>query len=164
MDIDTQHTPGRPSTGDVEHIHASATTDGIPRVFSSAREVEVINCSDVESCDMQRHLLGDSTDGDSDDNDVGVNSGVALPATHPSAGGGSAPTLNCVPTASTDAVRLSTPVADEFYNAARKAPTPSSLRRSRDGGQSASSGSKRRPRKRPRPLWSCSRSKSGLRP
>ena len=61
---------------------------------------------------MKRHLLGDSTDGDSDDNDVGVNSGVALPATHPSAGGGPALALDCVPTASTDAVGLSTPAID----------------------------------------------------
>ena len=127
MDVDTQHTPGRPSTGDVEHVHASATTDGTARVFPSARKVEVINCSDVESCDMQRHLLGDSTDGNSDDNDVGVNSGVALPATHPSAGGGLAPALDCVPTASTDVACLSTPAANEFYNATGKALHPDAI-------------------------------------
>ena len=122
MDVDTQHTPGRSSTSDVEHVHASAATDVIVRVFPSTCEVEVINCSDVESCDMQRHLLGDSTDGDSDDNDVGMNSGVALPVTHPSPGGGLAPALDCVPTASTDAAGVSTPAIDEFYNAAGKAP------------------------------------------
>ena len=91
-------------------------------MFPSTREVEVINCNDVESCDMQRHLLGDSTDGDSDDNDVGVNSGIALPATHPSPGGGLTLALDCVPTASTDAAGVSTPAVDEFYNAAGKAP------------------------------------------
>ena len=32
MDVDTQHTPGQPSTGDVEHVHASAATDGTARV------------------------------------------------------------------------------------------------------------------------------------
>ena len=95
-------------------------------MFSSAREVEVINCSDVESCDMQRHLLGDS-DGDSDDNDLGVNSGVALPATHLSAGGGSALALDCVPTTSTDVACLSTPTVDEFYNVAGKAPHPDTI-------------------------------------
>ena len=127
MDVDTEHTPGQPSTGDVEHVHASAATDGTARVFLSAREMEVINYSDVESCDMQRHLLGDSTDGNSDDNNVGMNNGVALPATHPSAGGGPAPALDCVPTASTDAACLSTPAADEFYNAAGKAPHPNAI-------------------------------------
>ena len=127
MDVDTQHTPRRPNTGDVEHVHASAATNGTATVFSSALEVEVINCSDVKSCDMQRHLLGDSTDGDSNDNDVEVDSGVALPATHPLAGGGPAPVLDCVPTASTDAARLSTPAADEFYNTAGKAPHPDAI-------------------------------------
>ena len=122
MDVDTQHTLVRPRTGDVEHVHASIAGDGTARVFPSAREVEVINCSDVESCDIERHLLGDSTDGDSDDNDVGVNSGVPLPVTHPSIGGGPAPALDFVPTASTDAAPLSTPAVDEFYNAAGKAP------------------------------------------
>ena len=127
MDVGTHHTPRRPSTGDVEHVHASAATDVIARVFPSTREVEVINCSNVESCDMQRHLLGDSTDGDSDDNNVGVNSGVALRATHPSPSGGLAPALDCVSTASTDAAGVSTPAVDEFYNAARKAPHPDAI-------------------------------------
>ena len=127
MDVDTQYTPRRPSTGDVEHVHASTATDVTARVFPSTLEVEVINCSDVEFCDMQRHLLGDSTDGDSDDNDVGVNSGVALPATHPSPGGGLTPALDCVPIASTDAAGVSTPAVDEFYNAAGKAPHPDAI-------------------------------------
>ena len=127
MDVDTQHTPVQPRVGDVEHIHASAARDETARVLPSAREVEVINCSDVESCDIKRHLLGDSSDGDSDEDDIGVNNGVALPATHPSAGGGLAPSLDCVPTASNDAARLSTPVADEFYNAARKVPHPNAI-------------------------------------
>ena len=127
MNVDTQHTPVRPRTGDVEHVHASAARDGTARVFPSAREVEVINCSDVESCDIERHLLGDSTDGDSDDDNVGVNSGVPLPATHPSAGGGPAPALDSVPTASTDAVPLSTPAVDKFYNVARKALHPDAI-------------------------------------
>ena len=72
----------------------------------------MINCSDVESCDFERHLLGDSTDGDRDDGDVGVNSGVSLPAIHPSACGGPAHALDSFPTASTDAAPLSTPTVD----------------------------------------------------
>ena len=130
MDVDTQHTPVRPHTGDVEHVHAFAARDGTTRVLpsaDSAREVEVINYSDVESCDIQRHLLGDSTDGNSDDDDIGVNNGVTLPATHPSAGGGPIPSLDFVLTASTEAAPLSTPVVDEFYNAAGKAPHPEAI-------------------------------------
>ena len=127
MDVDTQHTPVRPRAGDAEHVHASAARDETARVLPFVREVEMINCSDVESCDFKRHLLGDSSDGDSDEDDVGINSGVALPATHPSAGGGPAPSLDCVPTASTDAARLSTPAANEFYNAVGKAPHPDAI-------------------------------------
>ena len=127
MDVETQYTPMRPRTGDVEHVHASAARDGTARVLPSAHEVEVINCSDVESCDFERHLLGDSTDGDSDDNDVGVNSGVPLPTTHPSEGGGPAPALDSVPTPLTIAAPLSTPTVDKFYNAAGKAPHPEAI-------------------------------------
>ena len=127
MDVDTQHTPVRPRTGNVEHVHASAARDGTRRVFPSAREVEVINCNDVESCDIERHLLGDSIDGDNDADDVGVNNGVPLPATHPSAGGGLAHALDSVPTASTNATPLSTPTVDEFYNVAGKVPHPDAI-------------------------------------
>ena len=72
-------------------------------------------------------MLGDSTDGDSDDDDVGVNSGVTLPATHPLAGGGLAPALDSIPTTSTKAAPLSTPAVDEFYNAAGKALHPEAI-------------------------------------
>ena len=117
----------RPRTGEVEHIHASTARDGTARVLPSAHEVEVINCSDVESCNFERHLLGDSTDGDSNDDDIGINSGVPLPATHPSAGGGPALALDSIPIASTDAAPLSTPAVDKFYNAAGKEPHPEAI-------------------------------------
>ena len=117
----------RSRTGDGEHVQASAARDGTARVFPSAREVEVINCSDVESYNIEKHLLGDSIDGDNDDDDVGVNSSVPMPATHPSAGGGPTPALDFVPTASTDAAPLSTPAVDEFYNAVGKAPHPDAI-------------------------------------
>ena len=41
----------------------------------------MINCSDISSCDSQRRLLGESTDGNSDEDDAGVDQGVTLPAT-----------------------------------------------------------------------------------
>ena len=103
MDVETQHTPVQPRTSNVQHVHAFAARDGTVGVLPSAHEVEVINCSDVESCNFERHMLGDSTDGDSDDDDVGVNSGIPLPAAtkpllpmvDPSAGVGLAPELDC---------------------------------------------------------------------
>ena len=47
-------------------------------VVPFAREVEVINYIDIDSCNSKR-LLGDSTDEDNDDDDDGVNEGVPLP-------------------------------------------------------------------------------------
>ena len=38
----------------------------------------VINVSDIESFDLGRHLLGDSLDGDNNDDDEGVTQGVEM--------------------------------------------------------------------------------------
>ena len=135
MDVETQHTPVRPRTGDVEQVHASTARNGTAGFLLSAHEVEVINCNNVESYDFERHLLGDSTDGDSDDYNVGVNSDVPLPAAakplllvaDPSVGGGLVPVLYFVPTTSTDAAPSSTPIVDEFYNVVGKAPHPEAI-------------------------------------
>ena len=103
-------------------------------VAPSVVEVEVINCSNIDSCNS-KELLGDSTDKESDDDNDGVNKGVPLPAAP-------APELNVVdptlapptafdvgslPPASTVAASSSIPAIDEFYNATGKAPHPESI-------------------------------------
>ena len=135
MDVETQHTLVQPRTGDVEHVQAFTTKDETIGVLPSVDEVEVINWSDVESCNFKRHLLGDSTNGDSDDDDVGINNDVPLsaavepllPMTDPSTRACPALALDFVPTASTNAALSSTPSVDKFYNAAGKAPHPKAI-------------------------------------
>ena len=135
MDVEIQHTLVRPRTSDAEHVQAFAAKDGTAGVLPTADEVEVINCSDVESSNFERHLLGDSTDGDSDDDDVGINNSVSLPAAaepllpvaDPSTGARPALALDFVPTASIDAAPLSTPAVNKFYNVAEKAPHPEAI-------------------------------------
>ena len=81
----------------------------------------VINVSDVESYDSTRHLLGDSSD--SDDDDEGISHGVEMPsATEPLPMEVDAPSA-----ASTGAGSGSAPVKDGFYNAAGKAPHPDAV-------------------------------------
>ena len=78
----------------------------------------VINVSDVESFDSKRHLLGDSSD--SDDDDEGVSHGVEmLAATEPRPMEVDAPSA-----ASTGAGSASAPAEDDFYNTTGKAPHP----------------------------------------
>ena len=48
--------------------------------MASALGRVVINYSNILLCDLERHVLGDSTNGDSDDDDVGVDQGVSLPS------------------------------------------------------------------------------------
>ena len=83
----------------------------------------VINVSDIESYDTGRHLLGDSSDGDSDDDDEGVLHGVEMP---------SAPEPRLIEVdgpsaAATGAGPASAPAEDDFHNAAGKAPHPDSI-------------------------------------
>ena len=76
----------------------------------------VINVSDVESYDSTRHLLGDLSD--SDDDDEGISHGVEMPsATEPLPMEVDAPSA-----ASTGAGSGSAPAKDNFYNTAGKAP------------------------------------------
>ena len=93
----------------------------------------LINCSDISSCDSQRPLLGESTDGDSDQDERGMDQGVTLPASEdlqrlesdlvarPPADDQSRP---IVANAGAD---VHAPVKDEFYNAVEKAPHPDSV-------------------------------------
>ena len=83
----------------------------------------VINVSDVESYGTRPHLLGDSSDGDIDDDDEGVSHGVEMP---------SAPEprpmeVDALSAASTGAGPVSTPAEDDFYYAAGKAPHPDAI-------------------------------------
>ena len=78
----------------------------------------VINVSDVESYGTGRHLLRDSLDGDSDDDDEGVSHGVEMPsALEPRPMEVDAPSAALI-----GAGLVFAPVEDEFYNAAGKAP------------------------------------------
>ena len=81
----------------------------------------VINVSDVESYDLKRHLLGDSSD--SDDDDKGISHGIEMPSTtEPLPMEVDAPSA-----ASTGAGSGSAPAKDDFYNAAGKALHPDAV-------------------------------------
>ena len=83
----------------------------------------VINVSDVESYDSGRHLLGDSSDGNSDNDDEGVTHGVEMPfAPEPRPMEVDAPS-----TTLTGAGPVSAPAEDNFYNATKKALHPNSI-------------------------------------
>ena len=89
----------------------------------------MINCSNIESCHLKRHMLGNSTDGDSNDNDEGVDQGIPmrvavepqLPMPNPTLDAKPPPVFDSSRDASIVAAPLSTPVIDKFYNNARKA-------------------------------------------
>ena len=84
---------------------------------STSRRI-VIKYSDISSCDSKTHVLGNSTDKDNDDDDVGVNQGVPLPTACESKVVVADPTISPHLTPST----LVVPTVDKFYNAAEKAP------------------------------------------
>ena len=75
-------------------------------------------------------MLGDSTNGDTDDDDEGVDQGVPLSsasqhhclAPKPTEDPYMTPIADVAPSLSTAAVSLSIPIVDEFYNVAGKAP------------------------------------------
>ena len=135
--IDTKPptSPTRPISDVVRQIQDAPAVEEIAVVAPSTREVEVINCSDIDSCDLKRRLLDDSTNEDSDDDDDGVNKGVPLPAApapeldivDPALAPHSAPVVGSLPPASTVAASSSISTVEEFYNAAEKAPHPKSI-------------------------------------
>ena len=79
MDVDTVLTSPSPHTHTATDIENRSPIDEIALVEQSFKERVVINCSDISSCDSQRRMLGESTDGDSDEDDRGVDQGVTLP-------------------------------------------------------------------------------------
>ena len=83
----------------------------------------VINVNDVESYGTGRHLLGDSSDRDSDDDEEGVSHRVEMPsAPEPRPMEVDAPSI-----ALTGAGPVFAPAKDEFYNAAGKALHPDAI-------------------------------------
>ena len=95
----------------------------------------MINCSDISSCDSQRPLLGESTNGDSDEDEGGVDQGVTLPAAEdlqrplPESVLVARPPANdqSRPIAANAGADVRAPVEDEFYNAVGKAPHPNAV-------------------------------------
>ena len=79
IDTEPPTSPTRPASDVVGWIQETPVVEEIAVDAPSAVEVEVINCSNIDSC-KSKGLLGDSTNEDSDGDDVGVNKGVPLPA------------------------------------------------------------------------------------
>ena len=97
--------------------------DEIALVLAPVEGRIVINVSDVDSYDLGRHLLGNSSDGDSDNDDEGVTHMVEMPsAPEPRPVQVDAPFA-----ASTGAGLVFAPADYDFYNAAEKAPHPNSI-------------------------------------
>ena len=96
---------------------------------------DVINCSNISSCDLQRHLLGESTDGNSDEDDKCIDQKVAFPVVVDLQQPLLQPTLDAHPApdncshraALTTIASAPAPVVDEFYNIAGKALHPNSI-------------------------------------
>ena len=134
IDTEPPASPTRPASDVAGQIRETPSVEEISVVAPSTVEVQVINCSDIDSCDSKR-LLGDSTDEDSNGDDVGVDKGVQLPATptpglnvvDPALAPPTASVVGSLPPASTVAASSSIPAMDEFYNAAGKAPHPESI-------------------------------------
>ena len=134
IDTEAPASPTHPASNVAGQIQETPTVEEIAVVAPSVVEVEVINCSDIDSCNS-KGLLGDSTDEDSDDDNDGVNKGVPLPAapTHelnvvdPALAPLTASDVGSLPPASIVAASSSILAMDEFYNVAGKASHPKSI-------------------------------------
>ena len=80
MDVDIELTLPCPRTDDAEDVQNPPALDEIALVEPSLTKRDVINYSNISSYDLQRHVLGESTDGDSDEDNEGVDQGVAFHA------------------------------------------------------------------------------------
>ena len=130
MDLNTKLTSPCRHTNDVEDIQIPPVVDEIALVEPSPNK-DLMNCSNISSCDLQRHLLGESTNGDSIENDKGVNQGVAFPTTTNPQQPLPQPTLDARPAPDapslTAAAFVSALVVEEFYNASEKALHPDTI-------------------------------------
>ena len=133
MDVNTVLTSPGPHTHIAADDQNRPPIDEIALVEQTFTERVLINCSDISSCDSQRPLLGESTDGDSDQDENGMDQGVTLPTAE------DLQRLESVlvarppvddqsrPIAVNAKADVRAPVEDEFYNAAGKAPHPDSV-------------------------------------
>ena len=133
MDVDAVLTSLSP------HIHAAAgdpnrpPLDEFALVEQTFTEWVLINCNNISSCGSPRPLLGESIDGDSDQDERGVDQGVTMPAVEdlqrPKSVLVARPPADdqSRPIAANAGADVRTPVEDEFYNAAGKAPQPDSI-------------------------------------
>ena len=110
-----------PSSPDAMDRSNAPVNEEVAVVTASVEGRIVINVSDVESYGTGRHLLGDSSD--SDDDDEGVSHGVEMPFApkpHPME-------VDAPSAASTGAGPVSVLTEDDFYNVAGKASHPDAI-------------------------------------
>ena len=167
MDVDTMLTSPGPQTETAADIQNPPPIDEIALVERSFTERVVINCSDISSCDLQKRLLEESTNGDSNEDDEDVNQGMALPIVANPQQPLPESTLDARPPPDDHSCRAAvnvaadvpTPVVDEFYNAAEKPSIlmPLSQRLSRASGRTARCERRERWRRRRRQSWSYKR-------
>ena len=119
MDLAANQSNRRPPSPDAMDISHAPVDDEIALVLATVEGRMVINVSDIESYGLERRLLGDSSNEDSDNDDEGVTHGVEmpLPGAHPIE-------VDAPSAASTRVGPASAPTVDNFYNAAGKAPHP----------------------------------------
>ena len=121
MDIAANQPVRPPPSPDATDRSNTPVDEGIAVVTAPVEARIVINVSDVESYGTKRHLLGDSSD--NDDDDEGVSHGVEIssaPEPRPME-------VDAPSGASTRAGQSSIPAKDDFYNAAGKTPHPDSI-------------------------------------
>ena len=117
MDVAPNHPIRLPPSPDAIDRSNAPVDEEITVVTAPVEGRIVINVSDVESYGTGRHLLGDSLDGNSNDDNEGVSHGVEMPSTpEPRPMEVDAPS-----TTSTGAGPASTSAEDDFYNAVGKA-------------------------------------------
>ena len=117
---------------DAEDVENPLAVKEIAVVAASAMKDNMINLKDVESYDLKRHLVRHSNDKESDENNEGVDQGLAVLATSEQLLPVPDPTLDVrpphvvdsSPDASIGAALASTLGVDKFYNASKKVPHP----------------------------------------
>ena len=130
MDLVANQPNRRPPSPDAMDRSHAPVDDEIALVLAIVEGRIVINVSDVESYDLEQHLLGDSSDGDNNNDDKGITHRVEMPsAPEPRPMEVDAPSA-----ASINAGPASAPTEDNFYNAAGKAPHPDTIVSKQESG------------------------------
>ena len=123
MDVAANQPVRLPPSPDAMDRSNAPVDEEIALVMAPVEGRIVINISDVESYGTRPHLLGDSSDGNNDDDDEGVSHGVEMPfASEPRP-----MEVDASSVASTGTSPVSAPAEDNFYNAAGKAPHPDAI-------------------------------------